>query len=183
MPDDPGATRLTASNLGFFTAINVVVANASAYNKTEGYWEGIYSPANVLGLTLHVGANEDEVIVIDIENVSSVRLGVRDTESGKAISLGTREDAENAIGILDKAIDEVSRRRADLGAYQNRLQSTLNYLGVSEESMTAAESRIRDIDYAKEMSDFVRNQILVQAGIAMMAQANMMPQAVLALLG
>ena len=84
---------------------------------------------------------------------------------------------------IDAAIDTVSGQRADLGAVQNRLQHTINSLSVASENASAAESRIRDTDMAKEMTSFTRSQILQQAGVSMLAQANQAPQSVLKLLG
>ncbi|WP_374017805.1 flagellin, partial [Paenibacillus thiaminolyticus] len=85
--------------------------------------------------------------------------------------------------VVEAAIDQVSSQRANFGAVQNRLEHTINNLGVNAENLSASESRIRNADMAKEMTDFTRNQILVQAGTAMLAQANSAPQSVLKLLG
>jgi flagellin len=97
-------------------------------------------------------------------------------------SIGTVEDANKAIDILDGATQMVSAQRANLGALQNRLESTLNSLGVSIENLSSAESIIRDTDMAKEMMEFTKNNIKVQAAQAMLAQANSLPQGVLQLL-
>lgn len=99
------------------------------------------------------------------------------------INVSTREKADTAITKIDNAINNVSEERSKLGAMQNRLEHTINNLQASAENMTAAESRIRDVDMAAEMSAFTKNQILSQAGVAMLAQANQVPQAVLKLLG
>lgn len=98
------------------------------------------------------------------------------------ISVATQDDANAAIAALDEAINKVSGTRADLGALQNRLEHTVNNLGVTTENLTAAESRIRDVDMAKEMMQYTKNNILTQAAQAMLAQANMQPQGVLQLL-
>lgn len=90
--------------------------------------------------------------------------------------------ANQAISTIDVAIGKVSNIRAKLGAYQNRLEHTINNLGVSAENLTAAESRIRDVDMAQEMMAYTKNNILMQAATAMLAQANQLPQAVLQLL-
>ncbi|HOV40466.1 MAG TPA: flagellin, partial [Oscillospiraceae bacterium] len=90
--------------------------------------------------------------------------------------------ANSAISVIDDAINSVSGTRADLGALQNRLEHTINSLGVASENLTAAESRIRDVDMAKEMMKFTKTQILSQAAQAMLAQANTLPQGVLQLL-
>ena len=93
-----------------------------------------------------------------------------------------RESAARSISIIDGAIDKVSSQRAKLGAYQNRLEHTINNLTTASQNLTAAESRIRDLDMAQEMMNFTKLQILMQAGNAMLAQANILPQAVLQLL-
>ena len=158
-------------------------------------------------LTFHIGANKDQTLSVTIGDVSAAALGItsknRDAKSfnGREVTYGgddtidnlgateyvisvtTKEDAEFAIAILDDAISKVSTERSKLGAVQNRLEHTINNLGVAAENLTAAESRIRDVDMAKEMMDFARSQILMQAGTAMLAQANMKTQAVLQLLG
>jgi flagellin len=98
------------------------------------------------------------------------------------ISLSTPDKANAAIGLIDKALTKVNKQRADLGAYQNRLTYASKSLLTGYENMQAAESRIRDTDMANEMSDFTKNQILLNASISMLAQANARPQAILALL-
>ena len=99
-----------------------------------------------------------------------------------AIDISTQEGAGNAIAVINAAIEKVSTARSDLGAIQNRLDHTINNLGVTTENMTAAESRIRDVDMAEEMMQFTKNNILTQASQAMLAQANQLPQGVLQLL-
>lgn len=131
------------------------------------------------GALFHIGANSGQTISVSIATMQA-SAGALDVS---AIVVSTQAGAEAAITTLDTAIDSVSSERAKLGAYQNRLESTIANLGVASENLTAAESRIRDVDMAKEMSDFTKNQILVQAGTAMLAQANAKPQAVLKLLG
>ncbi|MCB9884662.1 MAG: flagellin FliC [Planctomycetes bacterium] len=98
------------------------------------------------------------------------------------LGISTAAGANSALGALDTAIDGVSRVRGRFGAMQNRLESTVRSLGVQAENLTAAESRIRDVDVAKEMADLVRNQILQQAVVSLLAQANQQPQLVLRLL-
>ncbi|MNN50848.1 putative flagellin YvzB [compost metagenome] len=99
------------------------------------------------------------------------------------LSISSATGASAAIDIIKNAIDRVSTKRANLGAIQNRLEHTINSLGVTSENLSAANSRIKDADMATEMTAFTKNQILVQAGTAMLAQANSAPQAVLKLLG
>ncbi|WP_374020924.1 flagellin [Paenibacillus thiaminolyticus] len=99
------------------------------------------------------------------------------------VNLDTEEGARAAIATIENAINLVSSQRSEFGAVQNRLEHTINNLGVNAENLSASESRIRNADMAKEMTEFTRNQILVQAGTAMLAQANSAPQSVLKLLG
>lgn len=127
-------------------------------------------------VTLHIGANKDQTMDVTINDMRSTALGVN------AIDVTSKSAAESAIEALDTAINTVSTERSKLGAYQNRLEHTIANLGVAQENLTAAESRIRDVDMAAEMMEFTRAQILLQAGTAMLAQANTMPQAVLQLL-
>ena len=98
------------------------------------------------------------------------------------IDISTQEGAKSAVDVIRNAINSVSSTRGDLGAIQNRLEHTINNLSVTTENMTAAESRIRDVDMANEMMAYTKNNILVQASQAMLAQANQIPQGVLQLL-
>ncbi|MFY9258811.1 MAG: flagellin, partial [Dethiobacteria bacterium] len=127
-------------------------------------------------LVLQIGANENQTMSLNIGSMTTAALGVY------GINLETSAAAGQAISIVDQAIYMVSSERAKLGAYQNRLEHTIANLGVSSENLTAAESRIRDVDMAEEMMAFTKNQILMQAGTAMLAQANIKPQSVLQLL-
>ncbi len=128
-------------------------------------------------VTLQVGANGGQSIAFTISTVSASDLGV----SGIAVS--TAASASAAIASLDAAINNLTTNRATLGAIQNRLEQTINRLGLTAENLQAAESRIRDADMAKEMIDFTKAQILQQSGTAMLSQANLAPQSVLSLLG
>jgi len=130
------------------------------------------------GIKFQIGANgvEDQQVKLSVEDMSSTGLKVKD------ISVASQEDANAAIALIDDAINTVSGTRADLGALQNRLEHTVNNLGVTSENLTAAESRIRDVDMAKEMMEYTKNNILSQAAQAMLAQANQQPQGVLQLL-
>ncbi|MGI9607352.1 MAG: flagellin [Acidimicrobiales bacterium] len=127
--------------------------------------------------TFHVGANSGESIDVTTGVLTQTSVGV----NGLDVTTATG-DADAAIGTIATAIDTVSTLRGTLGAKQNRLESTTNNLRVSVENLSASESRIRDTDMALEMSAFTRNQIMVQAGTAMLAQANAVPQTMLGLL-
>jgi flagellin len=109
-------------------------------------------------------------------------LGVREIGSEAVLSLATPDDANRAINTLDEALKKVNKQRADLGGYQNRLEHAVRGIDNTAENMTASESRIRDTDMAGEMVEFTKNQILTQAGTAMLAQANSNSQNVLSLL-
>ena len=127
-------------------------------------------------LVLHVGANQMQDIGVGIGDMGAASLGVDN------ILVSDNSRANQAIGKLDIAINRVSSERAKLGAIQNRLDHTINNLTVASENLTASESRIRDIDMAKEMMEFTKYQILANAATAMLAQANQMPSMVLQLL-
>ncbi|HHU37070.1 MAG TPA: flagellin [Treponema sp.] len=130
----------------------------------------------------HIGANMDQRTRVYIGTMTSSALGVRNVGDEKIMSISSPDSANRAIGTIDEAMKKVNKQRADLGAYQNRLDYTSKGLLVGAENLQAAESRIRDTDMAKEMVDFTKNQILTQAGTAMLAQANQTTQSVLGLL-
>ena len=131
------------------------------------------------GLTFQIGANgtKDQRVSLAVGDMSSKGVDV------STISVATQDDANSAIAKIDSAINSVSGTRADLGALQNRMEHTINSLGVAKENLTASESRIRDVDMAAEMMSYTKNNILSQAAQAMLAQANTLPQGVLQLLG
>jgi flagellin len=139
--------------------------------------------AAVQDMFFHIGANMDQREQVFIGTMTASALGIRDLGTGDIITLETPDAANMTIGVVDTALRAVNKQRADLGAYQNRLEMAIKGIDIGAENLQAAESRIRDADMAKEMVDFVRNQILVQAGTAMLAQANMKTQSVLQLLG
>ena len=131
---------------------------------------------------LHIGANMDQRTQVYIGTMSASALGLRSVGTEEIMSLESPDNANRAIGTLDEAIKKINKQRADLGAYQNRLEKTVVGLDIGAENLQASESRIRDTDMAKEMVDFTKNQVLTQAGTAMLAQANQSSQNVLSLL-
>ena len=131
---------------------------------------------------LHIGANMDQRTQIYIGTMTSMALGMRNVGNEEIMSLSSPDDANRAIGTLDEALKKINKQRADLGAYQNRLEMTVKGLDIGAENLQASESRIRDTDMAKEMVDFTKNQVLKQAGTAMIAQANQSSQGVLSLM-
>ena len=128
------------------------------------------------GVSLQVGANKDQMIGVSMENMRSRELGLG------GIGVGTAADSQEAIERLDVAIERVSAQRADLGAAQNRLEHTIASTDNTAENLQAAESRIRDVDMAKEMMNLTRLNVLQQASQSMLAQANQAPQQVLSIL-
>jgi flagellin len=126
------------------------------------------------GLVFQIGANSGETMSVDLASTSASMLGIS--------SIDVSSDASGALGLLDTAIGTISTMRADLGSKMQSLQSNINSLGTAKENIAASESAVRDTDMASEMVAFTRNQILLQAGVAMLAQANAAPQALLSLL-
>ncbi|WP_434178404.1 flagellin Hag [Bacillus stercoris] len=145
--------------------------------RTEFNGKKLLDGSVTAGFTFQIGANAGQNINVTIGNMDATTLGVKGIDvSADDFSFDTE------IVKIDSAITSVSNQRAKLGAVQNRLEHTINNLGASGENLTAAESRIRDVDMAKEMSEFTKNNILSQASQAMLAQANQQPQNVLQLL-
>jgi flagellin len=146
--------------------------------------EGYNTPT--ASMWFHIGANMDQRERSFIGTMNTQGLGLKAKTGAAAvatfISVSTADKANTVIGMFDEALKKVNKQRADLGAYQNRLGYTMRSLAIGEENLQSAESRIRDTDMAKEMSDLVKNQILSQSGTAMVAQANMKAQQVLSLL-
>ncbi len=135
-------------------------------------------------MQFQVGANMDQNERVFIGTMTAQALGLQNAQGEEGIiSIATPESSNQAIGVLDAALKQVSKQRADLGAYQNRFEMAAKGVAVAAENMQASESRIRDADMASEMVNYVRNQILSQSGTAMLAQANTQTQSVLQLLG
>ncbi|MFP4643507.1 MAG: flagellin [Spirochaetales bacterium] len=142
-------------------------------------------------MQFQVGANMDQNTRVFIGTMTAAGLGLTGAEDGNGengngadpISISTPQSANDAIGRVDEALQILSRQRADLGAYQNRFEMASEGVAIAAENLQAAESQIRDANMAGEMVGFVRNQILMQSNTAMLAQANIMPQSVLHLLG
>lgn len=155
--------------------------NALAEEITEIANRTEFNTQNLLGGSFtdkkfHIGANAGQAITVGISAMGASAIGVG------SISISGQSAANTAISTINAAINQVSTQRANLGAIQNRLEHTINNLGASSENLSAAESRIRDVDMAKEMMEFTKNNILTQAAQAMLAQANQQPQGVLQLL-
>jgi flagellin len=129
-----------------------------------------------------IGANMDQRKRVFIGTMTAKALGVRNVGNDGIVSLDNADGANRTIGVLDNALKLVNKQRADLGAYQNRLEHAIKGIDVGAENLQAAESRIRDTDMANQMVEYTKNRILVQAGGAMLAQANQRTQTVLQLL-
>ena len=140
--------------------------------------------ANVItaSMWLQIGANMDQRTRVFIGTMTAAALQMRNAGTREIISLSTPDGANRSIGTLDSALKAINKQRADLGAYQNRLEYAVRGLDVGAENLQAAESRIRDADMATEMVEYTKNAILTQAATAMLAQANTKPQTVLQLL-
>ncbi|MDH4128389.1 MAG: flagellin [Spirochaetota bacterium] len=136
----------------------------------------------VASMWFHIGANMDQRERIFIGTMTSKALNLKNIATGDLMSLSTPDNANRAIADLDTALMRVSKQRADLGAYQNRLEFATQGIMVGYENLQAAESRIRDTDMAEEATTLTKNQVLLQAANAMIAQANVKPRLVLQLL-
>jgi flagellin len=139
------------------------IGNSAVFN-------GVSLLSGTTSVTFQVGANDNETIAISFSNLAT------------AVGSGYSNMATASLSTIDAAVDAVSAMRSGLGAVQNRLEHALSVTGIYQENLTSAESRIRDVDMAEEMVTLTKNQILQQAGTAMLAQANQAPQSVLNLL-
>ena len=163
-----GAMSVTSSSLG-----NMAVGESITF-----VFNAHVNASSTLGgsIMTQIGANTGQTAFISMTDMRSEALGV------DALDISTKFGAQTAISTVDVATAKVSSQRSALGAIQNRLEHTINNLGSASENLTAAESRVRDVDMAKEMMSFQKNNILSQAATAMLAQANQQPQGVLQLL-
>ena len=154
------------------------IANVTAFNGTTLLAGGAIST----GVTIQVGINNtsNDVITVAISGVASTAIGSTGFISGQ--NLNTQLAAQTSLAVIDVAISQVSSIRASLGALQNRFGVTTSNLASLGQNLSAANSRIRDVDVASETADLTRNQILEQAGVAVLAQANQLPSAALSLL-
>ncbi len=130
----------------------------------------------------HIGANMDQRMEVYIGTMTATALNLRNLGDETIMSLQSPDEANRAIGTLDEALKKLSKQRADLGGYYNRLEHAIRGIDIAAENLQSAESRIRDTDMAKEMVDFTKNQVLQQSGMAILAQANQSTQNVLTLL-
>lgn len=158
------------------------IASQAEFNKMK-MLTGSYSRMNpTSSMWFHIGANMHQRERVYIQTMTTAALGLRNPTVLTFISLSTASKANAVIGLADEALRSISKQRADLGAYQNRLEHVAKGLMNGYENLQAAESRIRDTDMAEQMTSLTRNQILTQAGTSMLAQANQKPQNVMQLL-
>ena len=174
---DPEQKKQISSLLASATvsgAGTTTIANANNFATTTG----TTTKAKGASLTLQIGDTSADFnqMTVSVGDMHTAALGIAD------IDISTQAGAQTAVDKIKAAINSVSSTRGDLGAIQNRLEHTINNLSVTAENMTAAESRIRDVDMANEMMAYTKNNILVQSSQAMLAQANQLPQGVLQLL-
>lgn len=158
------------------------IASQAEFNKMK-MLTGAFARLNpTASMWFHMGANMHQRERVFINTMTTAALGLRNPTVLTFISISTPDKANSVIGLADDALRRISKQRADLGAYQNRLEHAAKGLMNAYENIQAAESRIRDTDMAEQMSSFTRYQILVQAATAMVAQSNMKTQTVLQLL-
>jgi flagellin len=131
---------------------------------------------------LHIGANMDQRERVFIGTMTAEALGLRQIGTGEIVTVATPSEANTAIGLMDNAMKTVNKQRADLGAYQNRLELAIKSIDIGAENLQASESQIRDLDMANATVQMTANQVLGQAAVAMLAQANAQSQNVLRLL-
>jgi flagellin len=156
------------------------IATSAEFNRMKMLTGVFAKTSNTGSIFFHVGPNSNQRIRAFITTMSSNAMNLKTGTVARTIStVGT---ANQMIGYVDRALDKLNRQRAELGAYYNRMENTTRALSLSYENMLAADSRIRDTDMAAEMVEFTKNQILVQSGVAMLAQANAKPQLILKLL-
>ena len=157
--------------------VNALKNEIDRISKTANFnGTNLFENGSTVALHVGEGSAASNTVSVTIASMTSTSLGIN------ALDITTAANAKGAIDTINDAIEEVSGLRSDLGAIQNRLEHTINNLGVQTENITAAESRIRDVDMAKEMMAYTKNNILVQSSQAMLAQANQVPQGVLQLL-
>jgi flagellin len=159
------------------------IASSAEFNRFK-VLQGAFSKINPkASIWFHLGANTNQRERLYIGTMTAGSFSFKDGTGKVSLSLSSPGGANAAIGILDGALQRLSKQRADLGAYYNRLEFTAKGLMTAYENIQASESRIRDADMAEEMVDFTKNQVLVHTGTSMLAQANMQSQSVLKLLG
>lgn len=160
------------------------IASHAQFNGMNMLLGDFAKGSEIDGIKFHVGANMDQRETAYIGTMTAAALGLEAAQATtEKVSISTPDAANQAIGIVDNALRVVSKQRADLGAYQNRFEMAAQGVAIAAENLQAAESNIRDTDMADQMVNYVKNNILLQSGTAMLAQANVKTQSVLQLLG
>lgn len=180
-----GNIYISAASVGG-AALKIAISNATSIRSGDSITISITAKQaansdSTKAVHLQIGANSGQELQVGISKMDSTSLGVRST-TGVSLDITTQAKASGAVTLINNAIQTVSLERSKIGAFQNRLEHTVNNLTTSSENLTSAESRIRDVDMAKEMTTYQKNSILNQASQAMLAQANQLPQGVLQLL-
>jgi len=177
---DVGVDATITTTDGSYSAVGNVVTMTSGASEGLKFSVGSTAAADITAnndsLTMQIGANQGQTMSVSINSMTSTALGVR------GLDYSTQAGATSALSAIDVATATVSSERAKLGAYQNRLESTINNLGTTSENLTAAQSSVTDVDMASEMAEYSKDNVLSQAAQAMLAQANQQPQQVLKLL-
>ncbi|WP_290767967.1 MULTISPECIES: flagellin [Exiguobacterium] len=176
-----GKTQTIANTNGAqelnFSEFGISIKTNAGYTADAAVGNVVVKAGSV---TFQIGANEDQNLSLNIRNMKTD--GVLQLSAAGRVDVSSHATAKASVTNIESALTEVSKERSKLGAYQNRLEHTINNLKTSSENLTAAESRVRDVDMAKEMMNFTKNNILNQASQAMLAQAKSQPEAVLQLL-
>ena len=160
------------------------IANVTEFNDKALLSGG--SSGTTFNFQVGIGSTTNDVISATIKGIASTDIGKVSggaVSSLAGVSITSVTGARNAMDVIDQAINDVSTRRSDIGSVQNRLSVTISNLGSARENISAANSRIRDVDVASESADMTRNNILMQAGVSILAQANQLPQVALSLIG
>jgi flagellin len=166
-----------------FKALMTEIDRIAAVTEFNGKY--LLNGASCTGVAFQVGLNDNtnDRITVSITAVRVASLGgAGATSTISAQSISTATGAQNSLAVIDEAIKDVSNVRGDLGAAQNRLQTTVNNLATQRENLSAANSRIRDVDVANETVNMTRSQILMQAGVSVLAQSNQLPSMALSLI-
>ena len=178
------------ANATDFNGIKLLNGTLSSSSTNPASWGNSHSGSGLTAtgpLKVHFGtgnSSAEDYYYIAIGSATASALGVGNASAANAgYAISTQDAAQSALSALDEAIVSKDKIRASLGALQNRLENTITNLTIQGENLQAAESRISDVDVATEMTNFVKNQILAQTGVAMLAQANSIPQLALQLLG
>jgi len=157
------------------------IATSAEFNRMKMLNGQFSKTSKTASMFFHVGANSNQRIRVYINTISSKALNLVSPDDKKR-TISTVGLSNNMIGYVDSALDKLNRQRADLGSYYNRMENTIKALTMSHENMMAADSRVRDVDMAAEMVKYTTDQILMQTGISMLAQANFKPKLILKLL-